>query len=144
MLRISVIETTAPRLRLFAAEVASPALHLYAVRREFGREVERRILEGTNRWKPLSERYAKWKRKRYGEQPILKASGNLVLSYKRGGYVEGDTLYYGSNLIYAWAHQNPKKGSKLPKRAINTRFAARTARLTVQKEIRGLRERYLR
>jgi hypothetical protein len=64
--------------------------------------------EGYGHLKPLTARYAARKRARYGDQPILQASGAYMRSLTRKGAagnvhlsVGRDTLIIGSNLRYS-------------------------------------------
>jgi phage gpG-like protein len=75
---------------------------------------------GGSRWKPLSEKYRKWKERHYPGKPILQRSGRLLrsLSVIGGGdsirEQEPLSLTLGSRVPYATYHQ--RGAGKLPQR----------------------------
>lgn len=67
---------------------------------------------GGQRWQPLSERYAKWKAKKYPGKPILVRTERLKRSLSLGGsapdqVAEFQPLYavFGTSVPYARHHQ---------------------------------------
>jgi phage gpG-like protein len=98
-------------------------------------------------WEPLNPRYAAWKRRHYGEQPILQLTGALYRSltdeqdpahvYRTGpAFMET-----GSSLRYARAHQWGYPPGHLPARPIIREFTkaegARVADAVLAHLLRG-------
>jgi len=86
----------------------------------------------SGKWKELSPAYAKAKLKRYGQQPILRATGALEqsLTGKSGDSVRLATkeeFGFGTSLFYAAYHQ--RGGTNLPQREIFSFSDAQRTRL---------------
>lgn len=78
----------------------------------------------TYNFAPLSERYALWKKKKYGRKPILRATDELwrglttedaETSYR---VITPRSITLGSRHPAAEAHHSPKPGSRLPRRPV--------------------------
>lgn len=68
----------------------------------------------TNKWQALNPAYAEAKKKRYGNKPILEATGKMKNSFKKLS-----TSTYGriwNSTSYFKYHQSNKSRSKLPRR----------------------------
>ena len=138
MFEFVVKENISSRLNVFAFAISNGETMLGKLARE---DIPRAIAYqfSSNRWTPLSARYAEEKRKKYGSRPILVASGRLIESYHRGGTVSGNTLFYGSDVAYAKYHQSPEARKKLPRRALETDFAANMSRISIGNAIHTAR-----
>jgi phage gpG-like protein len=79
-------------------------------------------------WVPLNPRYAAWKRRRYGDRPILQATGALYRSFTDEQdpahvYRSGpDFMETGSSVRYARAHQWGYPPRHLPARPMIREF----------------------
>ena len=80
-----------------------------------------------HRWKPLTPRYAAWKRKHYPAMPLMRRRDRLIRSLTIGrGASERDAIKqikktwarFGTSVPYADYHQNPAPGGRLPKREV--------------------------
>jgi phage gpG-like protein len=74
---------------------------------------------GHGSWAPLKEDYDLRKRKKYGDKPILQASGDLLedlTSDSNQGRLSALSMTFGSSLAYAKFHQTGT--SKMPARRI--------------------------
>ncbi len=136
MLKVIVRETISSRLLKFASALDDTSKILTPLaQKEIPNEVGRQFR--SNSWASLTPRYALQKRKRYGNRPILTASGKGRESYRNGGQVVGNKVLYGSNVFYMRFHQSGT--SEMAKRAIDTKFAARTSRISVENYVRTAR-----
>lgn len=73
------------------------------------------------RWQPLNPRYAEWKRRRYGNRPILVLTGSLLNRYRNAGAATDERYSYGLTDEVALKHQ---RGIGVPQRAIDYTFFA--------------------
>jgi phage gpG-like protein len=136
MLKVTVRETISARLLKFASALDDKSKILTPLaKKEIPNEVDRQFR--SNAWASLTARYALQKRKRFGNRPILVASGKGRESYRNGGRVVGDKVLFGSNLFYMRFHQTGT--SKMTKRAIDTKFASRTSRSSVENYVKTAR-----
>lgn len=138
MFEFVVKENISSRLSVFAFAISNGERMLGKLAKE---DIPRAIAYQftANRWTALSARYAEEKRKKYGARPILVASGRLIESYHRGGTVTGKTLYYGSDVDYAKYHQSPEARTRIPRRALDTDFAANMSRVSVSNAVHSAR-----
>ena len=88
-----------------------PELHMYFLRAT-SEQFESIGVRGGQRWQPLSERYAKWKQKKFPGKPILVRTERLKRSLSLGGsapdqVAEFQPLYavFGTSVPYAQYHQ---------------------------------------
>lgn len=88
-----------------------PELHMYFLRATV-EQFESIGVRGGQRWQPLSERYAKWKQKKFPGKPILVRTERLKRSLSLGGsapdqVAEFQPLYavFGTSVPYAQYHQ---------------------------------------
>ncbi len=74
------------------------------------------------RWKPLSAQYAKWKKKKFGDKPILRATDRLYNSMINKSHEENIEILtpvsaeFGSKVPYAKYHDSlpPESHKKMP------------------------------
>lgn len=74
-----------------------PEIHMYFLRASL-EQFATQGARGGQTWQPLSERYGKWKAKRYPGKPILVATERLRRSLSLGGQKGGDQVYEASPL----------------------------------------------
>jgi len=94
--------------------------------------------EGQGQWEPLSEQYAAAKVARWGPQPMLIASGQLLNSLTVQGapghveVIEPDRVRVGSTIEYLRYHQSTGARTRIPRRApINIRPEERQRWMTL-------------
>lgn len=81
------------------------------------------LTEGHGQWEPLSAEYAAKKETRWGPQPMLVASGQLLNSLTVQGapghveVIEKDRVRVGSTVEYLRYHQATGARSRIPRRA---------------------------
>lgn len=102
-------------------------------------------LKGSGLYPPLNPDYAERKRRIYGNQPIMVASGELKKSLTRTGgdnisLVKKDSLTFGTANDYAVYHQSDRPRKKLPQRKVL--FIGPEAPSTAPSEITGRLERF--
>jgi len=99
-----------------------PEIHMYFLRGAV-EQFESLGARGGQRWQPLSERYAKWKEKKYPGKPILVRTERLKRSLSLGGS-EPDQVKdfqplsatFGTRVPYARYHQRGTK--RMPARPV--------------------------
>lgn len=81
------------------------------------------LTEGHGTWEPLSPEYARQKELKWGPQPILVASGQLLNSLTIQGapghveFIGPDRVRVGSSIDYLQYHQSQTPRTVLPRRA---------------------------
>jgi hypothetical protein len=91
-----------------------------AIRNTIADEV---LSEGRGLWQPLSPEYARQKELKWGPQPILVASGQLLNSLTIQGapghieFIGPDRVRVGSQIDYLRYHQSQTPRTVLPRRA---------------------------
>lgn len=102
-------------------------------------------LRGSGLYPPLNSQYEERKKRIYGNQPIMVASGNLRDSLTKAGgdhieVVKKDSLTFGTANDYAVFHQSDRPRTKIPQRKVL--FIGPEAPSTAPNEITGRLARF--
>lgn len=116
-------------------------------RKEVGMIFERKqVREPSLRWPPLNKKYATRKRKKYGEKPILQATGNLKKSMTEKGALGNINITrkfrasFGSSIDYGNYHDDIKEPrSKIPLRnfSLPSKTTYGTWEMIIDSDIKG-------
>lgn len=127
-IRIRVTSVGAHNVGRALSVITEKASNLEPVFRVIADAIRERIAdeifsEGQGRWEPLNEEYAEDKAARWGPQPMLVASGQLLNSLTvqgAPGHVEviaPDRVRVGSTIEYLRYHQSTGARTRIPRRA---------------------------